>query len=364
MELGPDVRVRELLRIALDEFDIPASTLGATARRAVRIAALRRDYVSQLWLQWELTDLQASKTHKWQDPAITTIKGHIDALLGAEDGRRESLRAFVQFERNRTFAVDGQVKVFAQSLGQVEQELAMLRRAYDEMVVPANLTPVDTYFAARDMDKGRATILPSIQRLDQLLDRVKSAIHAFLVTTECQVDDGQRESSLFLRAQAYINNALAKYAPEARGKFVAAQDCLYSGDSEDLAHALTSCRRMIKELADTVYPATGKTITGNDGVDRTMSDPAYRNRLVQYVREQLGPHKQGPVIQRTLDSLGARLSSLDSLASKGVHDEVSAAEAETCIMWTYLLAADIVRIADGSSALLVADDNEPPQDGA
>lgn len=58
-------------------------------------------------------------------------------------------------------------------------------------------------------------------------------------------------------------------------------------------------------------------------------------------------------MQDMLAALGNRLKSLDALASKGVHDNVSAAEAETCIVWTYLLAADIVRFADGTSALLV-----------
>ena len=85
------------------------------------------------------------------------------------------------------------------------------------------------------------------------------------------------------------------------------------------------------------YAIPDETITGDDGIERAMSDDAYRNRLLQYVREQLGKHKHSSVIQKTLDSLGARLKSLDSLASKGVHDDVSAAEAETCIVWTYHL---------------------------
>jgi hypothetical protein len=63
------------------------------------------------------------------------------------------------------------------------------------------------------------------------------------------------------------------------------------------------------------------------------------------------------VIQKTLDSLGAGLTSLDSLASKGVHDEVTAAEAEPRIVWA-ILAVDIVRIADGSSALLLPEDDD------
>lgn len=301
--------VRELLRVALDEFDLPASTLSASARGAFRIAALRRDYVNQLWLQWELTDWKASRIQKWQDPAIAKIKGQIDALLGAEEGRRESFRAFLQFERNRTFVVDGEAQVFAQSLAQIEQDLARLRQIYDDLTVPTNLTPIDTYFATRDMDSGKVKMLPDILRLEQLLERVKTAVHSFLITTESELDEGQQESSLFLRAQEYINGALAKYAPDALRKFAAAQDRLYSGDPEDLAHALTSCRRMIKALADVVNPPTDEIITGDDGIERTMSDALYRNRLLQYVREQLGRHKHGPVLQKTLDSLGARLTS-------------------------------------------------------
>ncbi|MBB5854034.1 hypothetical protein ACFQ05_12055 [Amycolatopsis umgeniensis] len=251
--------------------------------------------------------------------------------------------------------MDGEDMVFAVALGQLERGLAMSRKVYDDLTVPTNLTQIDTYYVAKEMDASKAKMIPGIQQQEQVLERVKTAIHTFLVATEAELDEGQQESPLFSRAQEYINTALAKYAPNALEKFVAAQDRLYSGKPEDLAHALTSCRRMIKALADALYPPTDETVTGDDGVERKMSDDAYRNRLLQYVREQLGKH----VLQKTLDSLGARLKSLDSLASKGVHDNVSAAEAETCIVWTYLLAADIVRVADGSSALLTAEDDEP-----
>ncbi|MDX8145004.1 hypothetical protein SK854_23040 [Lentzea sp. BCCO 10_0061] len=355
--MSPASDVRQLLRVALDEFDRPGNTVSASARRAVRIAALRRDHGNQLWLQWELTDLKAGRIQKRQDPAISWVMAQLDALLGAEEGGRERRRAFLMFERNRTFLVDGEEKFQGDSLGQIEQRLAMSRRAYDDLTVPSNLTAGDMYFVAKDVDSARAKIIPVIQQQEQLMERIKSAIHSFLVTTESELDQGQQDAPLFLRAQEYINTALAKYAPLALEKFVAAQERLYSGKSEDLAHALTSCRRMTKALADALYPSTDEGVTGSDGIERKMTDDAYRNRLLQYVREQLGKRTHGSVIQKTLDSLGARLKSLDSLASKGVHDEVTAAEAETCIVWTYLLAADVVRIADGSSALLL------PQDG-
>lgn len=359
--MSPASDVRELLRLALDEFDQPANTVSASARRALRIAALRRDYGNQLWLQWELTDLEPGHRLKQQDPAIAKIIAQLTTLLGPVEGDQERRRAFLRFERNRTFVINDKEMFQSASLGQIEQGLAMSQRLFDDLTPSANLTQVDTYFVARDMDAAKAKMIPDIHRDQLLLERVKSAIHSFLVTTECEMDQGQQDAPLFLRAQEYINAALAKHAPAALEKFVAAQDRLYSGKAEDLAHALTSCRRMTKALADALYPATDLKITGADGIERKMSDDLYRNRLLQYVREQLGGRTQGSVLQATLDGLGARLKSLDALASKGVHDEVSASEAETCIIWTYLLAADIVRIADGSSALLAErkDDDQP-----
>src|SRR5690242_11702814 len=95
--------VRELLRLAFDEFDQPANGVSASARRALRIAALRRDYGNQLWLQWELTDLEPGHRLKQQDPAISRIITQLTILLGPEEGTRNA-GAYLRFERNRTLA--------------------------------------------------------------------------------------------------------------------------------------------------------------------------------------------------------------------------------------------------------------------
>ncbi|WP_157000490.1 hypothetical protein [Leucobacter komagatae] len=345
--------IRTLLQQTLEEFDLPTNTVSASTRRALRIASLRRDLVNQLWLHWELTDMTASKLANHADPGGLQIRAQIDTLLGAEEGSRRSEDAFTRWSLNRSVEADGKTGLYSASVGQIEQNDLLVRKTYDNLEVPDNLTQIDTYFVAQTMDASRAKVLPLIQQNGILLERIKSSVHAFLVATEAELDAGQHDSSLFVRAQDYVNSALAKIAPDALEKFVAAQDRLYSGKPEDLAHALTSCRRMIKALADAVYPATGETLTDDAGIGRVMSDDLYRNRLIQYVKETIGKHGQGKVMQDALAALGNRLKSLDSLASKGVHDKVTAAEAETCIVWTYLLAADIVRLADGTSALLV-----------
>ena len=177
-------------------------------------------------------------------------------------------------------------------------------------------------------------------------------MHDFLVSTEAELDAGRDESSFFDQAQARINALLNTYAPDAVAKFVAAQERITSGGEEDISHALTSCRRMIKSRADALYPATNEEKPELDGVSRKMSDDAYKNRLLQFVREQVGKHKSGAVLQAVISDLSKRLDALDALSSKDVHADPSIAEAHTCFVQTYLLAGDLLAIAEGTSMLL------------
>jgi hypothetical protein len=40
------------------------------------------------------------------------------------------------------------------------------------------------------------------------------------------------------------------------------------------------------------------------------------------------------IVEETIQSLGNRLNKLNSLSSKGVHNEASLIKAESCLMWT------------------------------
>ncbi|OBE94322.1 hypothetical protein A5776_23380 [Mycolicibacterium elephantis] len=87
-----------------------------------------------------------------------------------------------------------------------------------------------------------------------------------------------------------------------------------------------------------------------------MTEDRYKNRLTEYVRNKFEGTRQRQAVVQIVGDLSSRLNALDGLANKGVHAEVTQAEAETCVVWTYMLAGDIVRIADGTSALLIGDD--------
>lgn len=73
---------------------------------------------------------------------------------------------------------------------------------------------------------------------------------------------------------------------------------------------------------------------------------------MQFAVDRFGKSTHVKLVEETIQGLGNRLNKLNSLASRGVHQEVSLVEAESCLMWTFFLTADFLRIEDGSSSLL------------
>lgn len=347
--------IDQLIEEALDAFDDPESSVAGLVRRAIRIATKRQDYLALVRLLPETFDLTVGS--KIDNPAFVEARTNLAALLGRDLADQQIVAAMLRYQRDR--ATEGSDKQHGQSIGQLEANLREINDVADSYrKVPENLTPIDTYFVARDYDAASAKLLPLRTDLAKVIERVRQATHDILVDMERQIELGQSRPTIFDRAREYVEGALTKRAPDALEKFVAAEEALASGGPEDLAHALTSCRRMIKALADALYPSSNAVITGEDGLERAMTDDAYRNRLLQYVIDQVGGSTHRDFVKETLRSLGGRLERLNELSSKGVHGEVTRAEAETCVMWTYLTAADFLRIADGSSPRLTADDEE------
>lgn len=294
--------------------------------------------MNRLWLHYELTDFPTRPKGAGDDPVTARLRDELKSLLGAVAGHQEAFRGYLKFERNRSFELEGEVMLQVTPVGQIEEQLRSAKSALDRVGGGGE----------------QADLLSVIRSYESVLDRVNSSVYAFLIETEAELEQGKDRASVFVRAQEYVVAALGTRAPKALEQILSAERLL-DGGPEDLAHALTSCRRMLKSLADQLYPATNEVVEGNDGVQRKLSDDQYRNRLLEYVRATVSQRGQNSVLQKSLDSLGARLKTLDSLASKGVHDVVSAAEAETCVVWTYAIAADLLRVADGTSSLLPSD---------
>lgn len=354
MRMPAAERISELTAQALDEFESTAS-VSALVRRAHRIAVLRHDYAGQVWLALQLRDWGGSI--KPDSGELYDLYTKLIALLGAPGGRREYDKQITKWEASHE-TLDPQGQIHGASVDQIETLIAAVDQNYARMGAPRHLsaTPPDQLAEGRHI--AQAQLVPTTSSLRNILSKIRVEVHNYLVATEAELEAGRRDSVFFDQVYVRINSLLNKYAPDAAIKFVAAQERATAGDKESIAHAMTWCRRMTKSLADVLYRATNDEKIGCDGISRKMTGRAYKDRLLQYVQDKVSKHKSEAVLTRVISDLDARLKALDALAGKGAHGDRSLDDVHTCVLQTYLLAADLLAIAEDASLLLT--DEEPP----
>lgn len=340
----PDLeRVQHLLEEALDGLDNEDWSTARVLRRCIRIATLRADTAALLWLELEASDL--ANTDK--EAALTRrdeLLGHMDSTDAAELTVNTG-RAYIA---RRTLPGDDK-NMFGDSVEQLGNRIRHLREQVATLTTPDGLHPVDLYHRSDALGAAKIEVLGTVHNIQQVLDRIRAALHTFLVQTEQELEYGRVNAEIFEKTRTFVDRQLHQLAPEALEQFQSAYRRVNEGDAEALSQALTSCRRILKTVADQLCPPSQDKFIGTDGKEHGLTDDRYINRLLKLVQDSLAGHGSGDVVSSTLDSLGQRLRALDGLASKGVHAKVNATEVDTCVVQTYLMVGEVLRINAGTS---------------
>lgn len=341
----PDVdRASALVQSLLDCFDDPNETIASVARRCQRIASLRGDAGALLWLSLELSDIENDFANK-SGTGRETLGARLLKELPPGEFERIFKVEFDSYIRRRMLPGN---KGNHRSVQQTEELVQTLRREEEATLVPPppGMHPYDLGKHVAEQAQARAQLLESRQSLEASLARIRARLWEFLTETEYELTFGEATAETFDRLRSYVDNQLTTISPPALDQFQVAYRRLKDGGNEDRAHALTSCRRVLKTIPDELYPATSEPVIGDDGKTRMLGDDKFVNRLLQFVSEEVGKHENGAAVQAALKDVGTRLTALNDLASKGVHAEVTTHEVDTCVVQTYLVVADVLRIRE------------------
>ena len=93
----------------------------------------------------------------------------------------------------------------------------------------------------------------------------------------------------FTRIRAAVDDKVGRVVPDAVHKFSAVHDNLKSENPEDWANAVHSCRRILQDLADALFPSTDevrKLESGGETREIKLGTDNYINRLICYVQDQ------------------------------------------------------------------------------
>src|SRR5690606_1115871 len=110
-----------------------------------------------------------------------------------------------------------------------------------------------------------------------------------------------------------------------------------STEKEEWSQALTTCRRLLKDLADKLYPPTRKKISG-----RKLGDAEYINRLWAYMDKSIESDTKKELAKYNIDYFGSWLEKTNKTTNKGVHSNLERLEAIKAVFHIYLVLADIL----------------------
>ena len=204
----------------------------------------------------------------------------------------------------------------------------------------------------------RSNHLTQISGDTALLARIRASIHRWALETYHLLRFGSAPADAFQTAKFLVDNYLGRIAPDALQRFVAAQQRAVSGASEEWSQALLSLRRMLKALADALYPPRDEEIDGH-----RMDESSYVNRFWQFVKERATRDKAA-ILASTVQYTGQRIEALYDLASKGTHADVSREEVDLAVVHTYLLAADLLSMLTPEERDRLTEAKQPSPSGS
>lgn len=161
-----------------------------------------------------------------------------------------------------------------------------------------------------------------------------------------EIKFGKFEFDIFEETRKVVDTELSKKYPKAFEKLTEAYEDLIKSESllafQQTAHA---CRVILKDFADAVYPVSDKkTFIDLDGKSHPIKDDDYINRIIACIQENTDSKSDKKFIKHSLMYLGDFLNSINDLASKGTHSEISKEDANRCLIYTYLALGDVIKL--------------------
>jgi hypothetical protein len=322
-------RIEEARRVALsllDDLEGSVSRIDAVLMKAKRLARLMRDADAQLWLDLETrgypTDFSFAQLGTCQQYAVS--------------GGRLNLETS---------------KYYPQSLPELEANAESNQALVDSLrASPGPKANVKDFTEKSATEALMATQLRvQITQTKQyaqskaLLVSVKSGVHNYATDTYLAIELGDVAENIFETARHDIDRFVRSHCPKAAEKLISINERMGDGSSESRTAALTSCRRLLMSVADSVFPARHVEWKDSSGKARKVGTDQYKNRLLAFLAEASSVSNSDELVESELEHLADRLDAIYEKTCKGVHVDVSEQEARLAVIHTYLFIGEIAR---------------------
>lgn len=248
---------------------------------------------------------------------------------------------------------DGLVnRMNTQSISQLEMTIKIgeiaLAAAKDADVSVTSANPGQFVSTPAKNTIERNAIRADISSSTQLLSSRTSLIYTYALDKYYELKYSGIADDIFSRKRTQIDASIFQIVPDAIKKFTSIYENLSSDNPEDWSNAVHSCRKILQDLADALFPETEDMTIISNGKEKVikLGKDNYVNRLIAYIEQNSHSETAQNIIGSHLSFIGDRLDSVLSAAQKGSHSTIlTKEEADRYVIYTYLVTGDILSLA-------------------
>jgi hypothetical protein len=328
--------LREALALSeeiLRNIELGELPLANIALKVSRLARLLNDFPYQKVIEYEASGYPS--TPNGVVPEIYKLA----VLAGREYQQKDSQSGVIK------------KYIYMDSIEELEQELksfeASLAAARDHDVSVSSANPNQIVWNPVGNKVERDTIRTSVGRARQRLSARRSFIYSYVLRRHSELKFSGIADDIFSRIREKVDSSIGKKVPEGVQKLAAVYENLQPENSEDWSNAVHSCRRILQDLADAIYPARTEAVIEINGREKVikLGPENYINRLIAVVEEHATSERFSEIVGSHLKFIGNRLDSVFKAAQKGSHAKiVTREEADRYVVYTYLVTGDILSL--------------------
>lgn len=331
--------LREALNLSADilrNIELSEIPLTNIALKASRLARLLNEYDAQKIMEFEAGGYpsipEGIPPDIWR---LAVIAGRKYEVKDEETGETKQY-AYVQ-----------PIAEWEQIVNTTEKAIEAAREP-DVSIVSAN--PYQYVYPPLGHSMERQTIRTSARTAATRIAERKSVIYRYILRKHYELKFSGIADDIFSRTRERVDSNIGKYVPEGVQKLSAIHDNLRSENAEDWSNAVHSCRRILLDLANAIFPPQeedriktekGETLTIKLGKEQ------YINRLMAFIEDHSSSARFRHIVGSHLRFIGERLDSIVQAAQKGSHDViVSPQEADRYVIYTYMVMGDILSLLE------------------
>jgi hypothetical protein len=334
--LAEALELSESLLRAIELSQLPLTNI---ALMAVRLARLLNDFDHQKIFEYEAGGYPSSAT------GVTPSVWRLAVVAGRTYQKKEN-------EEIKTYA---KIESIEQMESLLESSKLGIDAARDPSVSISSANPNQYVGTGSSNTFERNRLHTKIMELSGQLSSRRSFIYSYVLQKHLELKFSGIAGDAFSRIRNSADHLIGITIPTTAQKFSAISENLQSDNPEDWSNAVHSCRRVLQDLADNLFPATDtpreKNINGRK-IEIKLGVDNYINRLVCFAEDHTASSRTEEIIGSQLNYLGDRLDALFQAAQKGSHSTISTREeADRYVVYTYMLVADLLMLKSAQPVL-------------